>query len=61
MIDTSLMEKGIGIAFVGASASVALGAMKRFIDKSPRRVGKPPISFSPPKQLFEPIKIKKWR
>ena len=61
IMDTSLMEKGIGIAFVGVGAGIALGAMKNFIDSSPRRVGKPPVSFKTPK-LFEPIKIKKrWR
>jgi len=59
-MDTSLMEKGIGIAFVGVGAGIALGAMKKFIDSSPRRRGKPPVSFSPPK-MFSPIKMKKWR
>ena len=62
MVDTSLMERGIGIAFIGIGGGIALGAMKSFIDKSPKRKGKgsSPVIFKPPK-MFEPIQMKKWK
>ena len=57
-MDTGLIGKGIGIAFIGIGGGIALGAMKSFIDKSPKRYGKPPVMFSPPS--FPSIKKIKW-
>jgi len=64
MIDTDLVGKGIGIAFVGIGAGIALGAMKDLIDE-PRKKSytkSPSFSYKPynygqmPK--FKPIKWK---